>query len=130
MLVHGGDIEARFVAGLPARGRKVLGLQASDMLCNNLPEIVERALLYENIDSGKLAEHLDCAEDADTARALLPEHNLCAFIADGSILPRRSGVDDRPLAEEQVVPFASPESLSVTLTLPHAGKVTGMGIPQ
>ncbi len=130
VLVHEGDIEARFAAGLPARGRKVLGLQASDMLCNNLPEIVERALLYENIDRGKLAEHLDCAEDADTARALLSEHNLCAFIADGSILPRRSGVDDRPLADKQAVPFTSPESLSVTLPLPHAGKVTGMGIPR
>jgi predicted ABC-class ATPase len=37
-------------------------------------------------------------------------------------------VDERPLAE-QAIPFKSPDSLSVTLTCPYAGEVTGMGIP-
>ncbi|PSN78285.1 ATPase, partial [filamentous cyanobacterium CCP4] len=59
----------------------------------------------------------------------LSAHNWVAFVADGAILPRRSGVDERPL-QDQVVPFASPDSLRVTLTCPHAGKVTGMGVPQ
>jgi predicted ABC-class ATPase len=55
---------------------------------------------------------------------------LVAFVADGSILPRRSGVDDRPLRGDNVVPFRSPDSLRVEVMLPHAGQVTGMGIPQ
>ena len=48
-----------------------------------------------------------------------------AFVADGAILPRESGVSDLPLKE--AVPFTSPE---VTLDLPHAGTVRGMGIKE
>ena len=55
------------------------------------------------------------------------EQNLIAFIADGSILPRRSGIDDRPL-RSGAVPFKSPQSLRVHVELPHAGTVAGMGI--
>src|SRR5690606_11418050 len=54
---------------------------------------------------------------------------LVAFVADGAYLPRRSGVDDRPLPFEEAVSFRSPESLRVTLDAPHAGAVTGMGVP-
>ncbi|RME97400.1 MAG: ATPase, partial [Chloroflexi bacterium] len=54
---------------------------------------------------------------------------LVAFVANGAILPRRSGVDDRPLSGAGVVPFQSPANLQVELNLPHAGRVTGMGIP-
>ena len=53
---------------------------------------------------------------------------LCAFVADGAILPRESGVSGRPMKD--AVRFQSPESLSVTLTLPHHGKLTGMGIKE
>lgn len=47
-------------------------------------------------------------------------------MADGSVLPRTSGVSDTPLAH--AVPFKSPASLSVTIPLPHRGSVNGMGI--
>ena len=49
-------------------------------------------------------------------------------MADGSILPRQSGVSDLPLRES--VAFQSPESLRVTLSLPHRGELSGMGIPK
>ncbi|MDD1763110.1 MAG: ABC-ATPase domain-containing protein, partial [Methanobacteriaceae archaeon] len=48
--------------------------------------------------------------------------------ADGSILPRRTGVCSQPLKDS--VPFKSPESLQVTITTPNQGEVTGMGIPE
>jgi predicted ABC-class ATPase len=98
------------------------------MLCEDLPGMVERSLVYANLDRNHLAHHLAVSEDADAARARLPQLGLCAFVADGSILPRRSGIDDRPL--DGGVPFRSPPSLSVTLDLPHAGRVSGMGIPR
>ena len=34
-------VEARFVVGLPARGRSILGRQAVEMLCEDIPEIVD-----------------------------------------------------------------------------------------
>jgi len=61
-------------------------------------------------------------------RQQLPERGLVAFIPDGAILPRRSGVDERPLLAD-AVPFHSPETLRVEFTCPNRGLVTGMGIP-
>ncbi|MFQ5613613.1 MAG: ABC-ATPase domain-containing protein [Anaerolineae bacterium] len=125
-----GYLEARFVAGLPAAGRRVLGRQAATMLCDDLPRIVRSALFYKNLHQQALEAHLNAAEAADALRQQLDEAGLVAFVADGSVLPRRSGVDERPLQGEGVVRFRSPESLRVTLTLPDAGQVSGMGLPR
>ncbi len=122
-------VEARFVVGLPARGRRILGRQAAAMLSQDVPRIVAAALNYNRLNKKKLTAHLNSAEDADVLRAQLPGLGLVAFVANGSILPRRSGVDDRPLQTEGVIPFQSPPSLQVEISLPHAGQVTGMGIP-
>lgn len=130
IVVTDAFVEARFVVGLPAQGRRVLGYQAAAMLCNDLPKIVNTALKYASMDEKRLTAHLNAAEDADVLRGQLPALGLVAFVADGSILPRRSGVDDRPLRGDRVVPFRSPDSLRVEVTLPHIGRVTGMGIPQ
>lgn len=122
-------VEARFVAGLPARGRRILGRQAALMLGQDVPKVVDAALTYARLDQQTVIDHLNVAEDADTLRSQLPELGLVAFVADGSCLPRRSGVDDRPLEDEAVVRFHSPAGLRIEVTLPHAGRVSGMGIP-
>ena len=122
-------IEVRFVAGLPARGRKILGHEAAEMLCEDLPKIVEQALFYKNLDADALRRHIETAEDADWLRRELVKHKLIAFVADGAILPRRSGVDDRPMTQG-AVPFHAPDSLRVEFSLPNGGKITGMGLPE
>ena len=76
-----------------------------------------------------MLRHAAVNEDADALRAMLAERGLIAFVADGSILPRSSGVDDRPMRGESVIRFSSPESLRVSFPLPNAGTVTGMGVP-
>ena len=123
-----GSVEARFVAGLPAAGRRILGRAAADLLCRRLPGIVARALLCESCDEGEIDEWTRTTEDAVALRAALAEGGWVGFVADGAVLPRRSGVDDRPLAG--AVPFRSPASLRVELPTPNAGPVTGMGIPE
>ena len=122
-------VEARFVAGLPARGRKVLGRQAAEMLGEDVPQMVNESLRYANNDRGMLTRFVEVNEDADALRARLQERDLVAFVAEGSVLPRRSGVNDRPLAGPEVVPFQAPESLRVAVELPNAGRVEGMGVP-
>lgn len=129
IIITNDFVEARFVVGLPARGRRVLGQQAAAMLMSDVPAIVEATLKYPNLNRERLAAHLNAAEDADALRAQLPALGLVAFVADGSILPRQSGVDDRPLRDDQAISFHSPGSLQVEVALPHAGRVTGMGIP-
>jgi len=129
VIVGADRVEARFVAGLPAAGRRVLGRQADAMLLGDLPEIVDASLLYASLDAEEIDRAVRTNEDADRLREILGEKDLVAFVADGAVLPRRSGVDDRPLAEG-AVPFRSPEELRVTALLPNAGAVSGMGIPR
>jgi len=123
-------VETRFVMGLPALGRRVAARHARDMFMQELPEIVRRSMFYENIKSTDLYRHVETAEDADALRNQLNEHDLVAFIADGSILPRRSGIDSRPLRGADVIPFVSTPSHRISLTVPNRGGIEGMGIPK
>jgi predicted ABC-class ATPase len=129
VLVTGTGVEARLTAGLPASGRTIRGRDAEEMLLEELSMVVRHALLHRSLDSQRLQKHIESAEDQDHLRRLLAGEGLVAFVADGAVLPRRSGIDDRPM-DEGAVPFRAPESLARTVVLPHAGPVRGMGIPQ
>ncbi|HBB31967.1 MAG TPA: ATPase, partial [Cyanobacteria bacterium UBA9273] len=122
-------VEVRFVVGLPARGRHISGRQAAEMLGDDIPQIVNQALKYQSLNATAIKQHVEIVEDADWLRGQLGERGLVAFIADGAILPRTSGVDDRPLVEE-AVPFQSPNTLRVEFSCPNRGLVKGMGIPE
>ena len=54
VLIDEQFVEVRFVVGLPARGRRILGRQAAAMLCEDIPDIVESALLYQSLDSHQI----------------------------------------------------------------------------
>jgi predicted ABC-class ATPase len=120
------QLEIRFVVGLPARGRRILGRQAAAMLCEDLPKIVA-ATLYKSLDAKAVQQHVETIEDADWLRQQLPQQDLVAFVANDAILPRRSGIDPRPLFD--AVPFQSPPSLEVEFCCPNRGLIRGMGIP-
>ena len=89
-------------------------------------ECVKHALFYKNMDAKRLRSIIDLAEDQHYIREMLPKLGLCAFVADGSILPRESGISARPM--KGGVAFRSPDELKVELDLPHRGRITGMGI--
>jgi predicted ABC-class ATPase len=125
-----GGVEARFTAALPGRGRRIDGGAAVRLLLEELPRVVEAALTAAAYAEGDLERHAQVNEDAEALRAQLRPRGLVAFVADGSILPRRSGVDERPLEGSGVVAFESPASLRVTLERPNAGPLSGMGIPE
>lgn len=112
-------VEARLEVGLPAAGRKVLGRQAAELLCQDLVEIANAGLRWANVpqDAGRI--FVECVENQAHIRAQLDAHNLVAFVADGAILPRESGASDRPLPRDQAVLFHSPASLAITLELPN-----------
>lgn len=123
------QLEVRFVVGLPAFGRRIAGQAAVELLCDGLPRLVEQTLTFKCLDTQAVQTHVEVAEDADALRDQLADRGLVAFVANGAVLPRRSGVDDRPL-EQDAIRFQSPPSLQVTLTTPNQGPITGMGIPQ
>jgi len=130
MFVDPERVEARFVMGLPAFGRRVAGSQAISMFFEELPRIVSESLFFENLDHQSIYEHVEVAEDADNLRGMLNDMGLVAFVADGSILPRSSGIDPRPLKRGNVVEFRSPPSLRVEVDLPNRGNISGMGVPE
>lgn len=120
------DLIVRFEVGFPAAGRTVLAGELAKILFDYLPKCAKSALFYRSLPEGDVRNAVYLAEDQHYIRSQLKERDLAAFVADGSILPRESGVSDRPM--KQAVVFCSPESLAVTLTLPHRGALRGMGI--
>jgi predicted ABC-class ATPase len=120
-------LELRFRIGLPAAGRSVLGREAAELLCRWLPTAVE-SVRWENLDQEEARAWADLTEDHAFLQAELERRNLVAFVADGSVLPRASGVSQQPL--RGAVPFESPDELIVRLPTLRHGDVEGMGIPE
>lgn len=123
-----GAIVLRLAVDLPGRGRTIDGAQAEAALCRDLPAAVEAGLSWQTADHAVLREFVDSVQDTDALRRALADRGLVAFVADGAMLARRSGVDDRPLMEG--VPFESTDSLRVQLDVPNRGRVSGMGVPE
>lgn len=126
IVINKDNIEARFYVGFPARGRTVLAKELEKILFNIIPNIVTNTLVYENINKDKLINRIKLVEDQEYIRTKLKEKDLIAFIANGSILPRESGVSQKPLIDS--IPFKSPKTLEVELDLPNRGLVKGMGV--
>ncbi len=125
-------LEFRFYASLPARGRTILGSVAETMLLNEIPGIIQLSSKFDTTITNRLNSHVNTYEDYRALQRSLNAHGLVAFIPDGAILPRKSGIDNKPLNNSNgpVVSFRSPESLEVTLQTPNKGLVYGMGIPK
>lgn len=123
-----GAVTLRFGLALPGNGRRIDARTAQRLLCRLVPDIAERALRFESLDAAAVDEFVETVEDSDALREALPGLGLVAFVADGAVLPRGSGVDDRPAKGEGIVPFSSPEGMRMTVRLPNAGNVTGMGL--
>ncbi|EHK1077423.1 ABC-ATPase domain-containing protein [Vibrio parahaemolyticus] len=121
-------IELRFRVNLPAEGRSVLGKKANNILTFHLPKFIRRATLERELDKEAMVKHCQVVEDQSALREQLEAHNLVAFVANGSVLPRIAGNCDLPMQE--AVEFTAPEPLQVTLHAPNKGYVTGLGIPK
>lgn len=123
-----GDLIFRLEIGFPANGRTINSGELHKILFRFLPECVQQSLFYKNADKKHLEAVRQLAEDQQYIREQLKERGLCAFVANGAILPRESGVSDRPM--KKAVAFSSPKSMEVELMLPNAGALSGMGIPK
>ena len=123
-----GKLTVRLEVGFPANGRTINSSELIKIFFEFLPRAAQASLLYKSLNHQEIEDGIHLAEDQHFIREALPAMGLCAFVADGAILPRRSGVSQLPM--KNAVPFRSPDSLRVTMELPHRGPVTGMGIPR
>ena len=90
------------------------------MLCRDLPFAVNKFIAEFDIEG--LNRTLALAEKQSSIRAWLANSSYCAFIANGSILPRETGAD---LPMLNAVPFQSPPDDEIEIC-----GVRGMGIPK
>ena len=128
VLIKENKIEVRFEMGMPARGRRIMGKAAQKIIFEQLPKIVEKSILYDNLNKESLKEQIVLVLDQEYIRKVLKEKELVVFVANDSILPRENGISDKPM--KNAVKFKSPEKFEITLNLPSGKKVSGMGIPK
>ncbi|MBR6579615.1 MAG: ATPase [Clostridia bacterium] len=88
------------------------------MLCRDLPDAVERFIA--DFDRVSLEQTLKLAEKQAAIRAWLKKSDYCAFVANGSILPREKG-SDLPMLD--AIPFKSTPEDEIEVC-----GVRGMGI--
>ena len=123
-----GSVVIRLSVGLPAAGRRILGRQAAQLLTTRLPQALDVSVAHAKLDSNALRRHVETVNDQVALRAALASRGLLAFLAGGSILPRRSGADDRPM--KTAIPLEIPDTLACEFNAPHAGQLRGLGVPR
>lgn len=121
-----GQVTVRMEIGFPANGRTINAGELVRILFDFLPVCVKQTLLAASCPRDGLERVLHLADDQLYIRRQLKERELVAFVADGAILPRRSGVSSQPMKD--AVAFVSPQEMVVTMQLPHRGALRGMGI--
>ena len=130
--VDNGELRACLQVRLPGDGRKIQAEAAAEILTMVLPDLVSAALynLGESKPEGvepELVEHYRVLAERKEILSQLEERGLCAFVPDGAVLPRASGLSELPM--EGAVPFIAPEEMAVTLVA-NGREIRGMGIPK
>ena len=119
----GWVLEIRARLALPAQGRSIQGREASRIVGRDLVRELEEATDLTGERGDRLVRHVATLEDHRALRAAVARNGWVSFLADGAVLPRRSGVSDEPL--DGGVPLQAPDSMAATVELPHAGSVRG-----
>ncbi len=120
-------VEARLTCNLPARNGRILGSEARDVFFRELPAVVNASLIYCNLDEREVEQFVDLMEDADAVRQALPTRGMISFVAEGAQLTRSDRSDLPDAVRNQVIQV--PESLRLTVEVPNAGNLRGLGIP-
>ena len=125
--IDNGELRACLQVKLPGDGRKIQAELAAEILTMVLPDLVSAGLYYSKSDEVFLQEHYRVLAERKEILSQLDARGLCAFVPDGTVLPRESGLSEMPL--EGAVPFVAPEEMAVTLNV--CGRdIRGMGIPK
>ncbi|MBR1866731.1 MAG: ABC-ATPase domain-containing protein, partial [Lachnospiraceae bacterium] len=121
-----GDVTVRMEIGFPANGRTINARELEKIVFDFLPVCIRQSVFQKAYRIEDLQRTVYLAEDQQYIREQLKELGLVAFVANGAILPRKSGVSMLPMRD--AVTFRSPASMEVTMELPHHGAIKGMGI--
>lgn len=130
--IDNGELRACLQVKLPGEGRKIQSESAAEILTMVLPDLVSASLYNDGsrCEGGvkpELMAHYNVLAERKVILEELDKRSLCAFVPDGAVLPRASGISQEPL--EGAIPFTSPAELAVTLNV-NGRDIRGMGIPK
>ncbi len=121
----------RLFAELPqTRGRRMAGRAAAELLLERLPAHIRSLLVAPDRADARIADAIRSVRLHHEIQDRLHSLGLVAFLAEGSVLPRRSGRDTRPLAVPPALPLEVPESLGREIRLASGESVRGLAIPE
>lgn len=137
--INAQGIELRLQVPFPAAGRRILGHNFARFLDYDLCELIYKVVCFGEDDGPDIADltrHIHTLKDHVALQNILHERGWVAFVADGALLARASGISDLPM--KNAVPFClpavlgedAPSSLVQTVELPYSGKISGMAIPK
>ncbi|MDK8273810.1 ABC-ATPase domain-containing protein [Varibaculum cambriense] len=132
-------LELRVQVPFPAAGRRILGRNFARFLDYDLCELVYKTVCFGEDDGPDLADltrHIHTLKDHAALQKMLSERGWVAFVADGALLARASGISDLPM--KNAVPFHlptvlgedAPSPLVQSVELPYSGEISGMAIPK
>ncbi|MDY0395913.1 ABC-ATPase domain-containing protein [Virgibacillus halophilus] len=101
--------------GLPANGRRINGNEAHRLFADAIPKILKNSIF--TIADEAIENAVRLARQQAAIRKQMWENGWIAFIANGAILPRKSGIDDRPL--QTALPFQSTTNQEVSIEIPY-----------
>jgi len=113
-----------FVLFPTGAGVSILGERISRMITDILKTVEEGSALLNQAD---LRERLGVYKKQMELRRLCKESGYVAFVADGSILPRKGDGEE---FLETAVPFLSPERLRAEVPMEDGTILSGMAIPK
>lgn len=125
--IDNGVLRAVLQVRLPGDGRKIQAEAAAEILTMVLPDLVSAGLYYSKSDEAALDAHYQVLADRRAILGELDSRGLAAFVPDGAVLPRASGISEDPM--EGAIPFKSPDEMTVVLNV-NGREIRGMGIPK
>ena len=125
--IDNGELRACLQVRLPGEGRKIQAEEAAEILTMVLPDLVSAGLYCDKAALPALQDYYRVLAERKAILAELDARGLCAFVPDGAVLPRASGLSEMPL--EGAVKFEAPEEMAVTLSV-CGREIRGMGIPK
>lgn len=127
LVISDDFIEARLTVQLPSRRGSILGEEARHIFFEELPRVVNSALIFCNLEETEVHQFVDLMEDADAIRQALPTRGLIGFVGEGAFLIRMDR-SDRPDYDRDV-PLIVPDELLIDIDVPNKGRIRGLGIP-
>jgi hypothetical protein len=114
-------VVARRSAGTYANDESTTLMDEEKKTEENVWELAAKALvtlfLTKGLDKTKLMQQVACVVLQERLRSRVSELKAVAFVADNSILPRKSGTSEAPMASPPAVPFAAPQDSTMTQEL-------------